>query len=123
MRDEAIHLAALGVSSGRVGKTLGFAKSALRKRLNQEEYKRPKLSGEIFELDAVWTRVAGGNALRWYIKALGKGLTHLRTGGRDAARHHCWSGSSVRCGRVSGWVLYGQVHNLLILLQLRGFLA
>ena len=62
MRDEAKKLAAPGVSYERVGNMLGFAKSTLCKRLNREKYKRPKLSGEVLELDGVWMRVAGGNA-------------------------------------------------------------
>ena len=36
---------------------LGFAKSTLCKWLKQEDYKRPKLSGDALELDGVWTRV------------------------------------------------------------------
>ena len=60
MRDEAMRLAAQGISCERVGKMLGFAKSTLCKWLKQEQYKRPKLSGEVLELDGVWTRVAGG---------------------------------------------------------------
>lgn len=55
-----MRLAALGVSYERVGNMLGFAKSTLCKWLKQEDYKRPKLSGEILELDGVWTRIAGG---------------------------------------------------------------
>lgn len=43
IRDDAMRLAALGVSYERVGKTLGFAKSALCKWLNREQCKRPKL--------------------------------------------------------------------------------
>ena len=54
-------LAALGVSYERVGNMLGFAKSTLCKWLKQEECKRPKLSGEVLELDGAWTRIAGGN--------------------------------------------------------------
>ena len=38
---------------------LGFAKSTLRKWLKQEQYKRPKMSGEVLELDELWTRVVG----------------------------------------------------------------
>ena len=60
IRDEAMRLAALGVSYERVGDLLWVAKSALRKWLKQEDYERPKLSGEVLELDRVWTRVAGG---------------------------------------------------------------
>ena len=81
-----MRLAALGMSYERVGKTLGFAKSTLCKWLKREEYKRPKLSGNVPELDGAWTRVAGGKvaltggkALYWCIKELRKGLTHLRT--------------------------------------------
>ena len=55
-----MRLAAQGVSYERVGKMLGFAKSALCKWLKQEKYKRPDLSGEALELDEIWTRVAGG---------------------------------------------------------------
>ena len=55
-----MRLAALGVSYERVGNMMGFAKSTLCKWLKQEQYKRPKLSGEVLELDGVWTRVAGG---------------------------------------------------------------
>lgn len=55
-----MRLAALGVSYERVGDLLWVAKSALRKWLKQEDYERPKLSGEVLELDRVWTRVAGG---------------------------------------------------------------
>ena len=61
IRDEAMRLAALGVSYERVGNLLGFAKSTLCKWLKQERYKRPELSGEVLELDGVWTRIAGGN--------------------------------------------------------------
>ena len=49
------------MSYERVGNMLGFAKSTLCKWLKQEKYKRPKLSGEVLELDGVWTRIAGGN--------------------------------------------------------------
>ena len=54
-------MAALGVSYERVGNLLGFAKSALREWLMQEECKRPNLSGAVLEMDGVWTRIAGGN--------------------------------------------------------------
>ena len=40
---------------------LEFAKSTLCKWLKQQRYKRPKLSGEVLELDGAWTRIAGGN--------------------------------------------------------------
>ena len=49
------------MSYERVGKMLGFANSTLCKWLKREQYKRPKLSGEVLELDRIWTRVAGGN--------------------------------------------------------------
>ena len=39
VRDEAMRLAALGVSYERVGNMLGFAKSTWRKWLKQERYK------------------------------------------------------------------------------------
>lgn len=61
IRDEAMRLAALGISYERVGNALGFAKSTLRKWFKQEECKRPKLSGDVLELDGVWRRIAGGN--------------------------------------------------------------
>ena len=205
------------MSYERVGNLLEFVKSTLCKWLNQEQCKRPKLSGEALELDGGWTRVVGGNvelkvarderdvalayagswahalvavceqsgtvprhivsegdraieiaidmaydrgaphqlcrfrllreckrniggvgfsdakallgsedmeqareyarrivaltggkALYWCVKALDKGLTHLRTGERDTAQHRCWSGSTVRYGRASGWVVCGQ---------------
>ena len=48
-----MRLAALGVSYERIGKTLGFAKSTLRKWLKREQYKRTKMSGEVLELDGV----------------------------------------------------------------------
>ena len=61
---------------------LGFAKSTLCKWLKQEQYERPKMSGEVLELDGAWTRVAGGNvelkvardepALRWRLREAGK---------------------------------------------------
>ena len=54
-------LAAQGVSYERVGKMLGIAKSTLCKWLKQEKYERPKLSGEVLELDGAWTRFEGGN--------------------------------------------------------------
>ena len=57
----AMRLAAMRVSYERVGNMLGFAKSTLCKWLKQEQYMRPKLSGETLELDEVWTRIAGGN--------------------------------------------------------------
>ena len=56
-----MRLAAQGISYERVGKMLGFAKSTLCKWLKREEYKRPNLSGEVLELDGIWTRVAGGS--------------------------------------------------------------
>ena len=61
IRDEAMRLAAQGISYERVDKMLGFAKSTLCKWLKQEKYERPKLSGEVLELDGAWTRVEGGN--------------------------------------------------------------
>ena len=59
--DAAMRLAAPGVSYGRVGKMLGFAKSTRRKWLKREQCKRPKMSDDAPELDGIWTRVAGGN--------------------------------------------------------------
>ena len=56
----AMRLSAQGSSYERVGRMPGFAKSTLCKWLKQEKYKRPKLSGDVLELDGVWTRVAGG---------------------------------------------------------------
>ena len=56
-----MRLADLGVSYERVGAMLGFAKSTLRKWLKQEQYKRPKLSGEVLELDGVWMRASSEN--------------------------------------------------------------
>ena len=64
IRDEVMRLAVLGVSYERMGNMLGFAKSTLCKWLKQEKYTRPKLSGEVWELDKVWTRVSGGKALQ-----------------------------------------------------------
>ena len=206
-----MRLAAQGISYERVGKMLGFAKSTLCKWLKRERYTRPKLSGEVLELDGVWTRVAGGKlelkvardlgadaprhivsdgdraiesaidmaygrgtphqlcqfhllreytrniggvgfaeakallgsddieqarervgrivvltrgkALHWCVKALRKGLTHLRTG---EARYRTTSllerfNREIRARERMGtaWT----VHNLLVLLQLRGVLA
>ena len=54
-------MAAQRISYERVGNMLGFAKSTLCKWLKREKYKRPKLSGEVLELDGLWTRVAAGN--------------------------------------------------------------
>ena len=51
--------------------------------------------------------LTGGKALYWCVKALRKGLTHLRAR-LDTAQHRCWSVSTVRYGRASGWVLCGQ---------------
>ena len=51
IRDKAMSLAALGVSYEPSRQAPGFAKSTLCKWMNQEEYKRPKLSGEVLELD------------------------------------------------------------------------
>ena len=56
-----MRLAALGVSYESVGNMLGFAKSTLCKWPNQEQYKRPKLSGDVLELDGIRTRIASGN--------------------------------------------------------------
>ena len=56
-----MRLAVLGVGYERVGNMLRFAKNTLCKWLKQERYTRPKLSGEVVEVDRVWTRVAGGN--------------------------------------------------------------
>ena len=61
IRYEAMRLATQGISYERVGSMLGFAKITRRKWLKQEKYKHPKLSGEVLELDGVWTRIAGGN--------------------------------------------------------------
>ena len=59
-RARADAIASRGISYERVGKMLGFAKSTLCKWLKQERYKLPKLSGEVLELDGIWTRVSGG---------------------------------------------------------------
>ena len=56
IRDEAIRLAAQGISYERVGNMLGVSKSTLRKWLKQEKYTRPKLSGEVLELDGTRAR-------------------------------------------------------------------
>ena len=61
IRDEVMRLSAQGVIYERVGDMLGGAKSTLCKRLKEEEYDCPELSGEVLELDGIWTRVAGGN--------------------------------------------------------------
>ena len=58
---EALRLAALGISYERVGNMLGFVQSTRRKWLKREEYKRPKMSGDVLEPDGEWTRIAGGN--------------------------------------------------------------
>lgn len=52
-----MRLATLGVSYERMGKMLGFVKTALCKWLKQEKYKRPKLSGEVLKLG--WGMNAG----------------------------------------------------------------
>ncbi len=67
--------------------------------------------------------LTGGKALRWCVKALRKGLTHLRTG---ETRYRTTSlperfNREIRARERMGTVW--TVHNLLVLLQLRGVLA
>ena len=52
--------------------------------------------------------LTGIKALYWCVKALRKGLTHLRQARLDTARHGYWSGSTGRYEPTSGWVLCGQ---------------
>ena len=67
--------------------------------------------------------LTGGKALRWCVKALRKGLTHLRTG---ETRYRTSSllerfNREIRARERMGAVW--TVHNLLVLLHLRGVLA
>ncbi len=61
-RDEAMRLAALGLSYASVGEMLRFAKSTLCKCLKQEKRQRSEISGAVLEMDGVWTRMRVGKA-------------------------------------------------------------
>ena len=52
--------------------------------------------------------LAGGKYQYRGVKALGKGLTHLRRVRLDTARHRCWNGSTVRYARAIERVVDGQ---------------
>ena len=68
---------------------LGFAKSTLCKWLKQEQYKRPKLSGEVLEVDGVWALVADGKVelkVARRCAGIGRKLGRRSCGGARAGR-------------------------------------
>ena len=52
--------------------------------------------------------LTGGKSLYWRVKALGKGLAHLRTGETRYRVPSLLERFNVRYGRVIGWVSCGQ---------------
>ena len=69
------------MSYERIGNMPGFAKNAPCKGLKRKHYKRPKMSGEVLELDGVWTSVAD--------KKVELMATRNKRGGGKFGRHNC----------------------------------
>ena len=53
-------MAALGLSYAQAGWLVGSVKSTLCRWVRQETLKEPVLSGQVWELDGMWTRTRSG---------------------------------------------------------------